>query len=114
MVAMESWPRKFAIGGILLASAVLNNGCMADVGKPTDQEITQMQGWAEVVTPQDREVVTKEANQHTDWAERRKVQFITGEYKKRYLHEMAHPRTAHPATTKSSTSPVNIPGPGGL
>ena len=96
-----------------IAGAGLALGCRGDVGKPTEQEITQMQAWAEVVTPQDREAVTREANQHTDWAERRKVQFITGEYKKRYLHAQAHPTTRHSATT-TSTNPADFSGTGGL
>ena len=62
-------------------------GCRFGVGVPTDQELQQMQAWAEVVTPKDRAEVMRQANEHTEWAERRKVQFITGEYKKRYLHE---------------------------
>jgi hypothetical protein len=91
-----------AIVALALAGTMLLAGCRgSDVGKPTDQEVAQMQAWAEVVTPQDREVVTREANQHTDWAERRKVQFITGEYKKRFLHKVAHP-----ATAKSTTTPT--------
>ena len=72
-----------------------------------------MHAWAEVVTPLDREQVTREANQHTDWAERRKVQFITGEYKKRYLHQQAHPTTRHSATT-STSAPVETASPSGL
>jgi hypothetical protein len=119
---MECWRKKLAVGGLLTAIVALNGGCMGDVGKPTDQEIAQMQAWAEVVTPQDREVVTREANQHTDWAERRKVQFITGEYKKRYNHAQTHPKAVHPATMKSSnapstfpaTFPATFPGSGGL
>jgi hypothetical protein len=87
---------------LVLGAALLDIGCRgADIGKPTDEEVTQMQAWAEVVTPKDRDVVTREANQHTDWAERRKVQFITGEYKKRFLHFKAHP-----STTQSTTSPT--------
>lgn len=71
-----------------------------------------MQAWAEVVTPLDREVVTREANQHTDWAERRKVQFITGEYKKRFLHKQTHP-TTH-STTAPTTGTSDAPIPSGL
>ncbi len=100
--------------GAALSAAMVGLGCFrGDVGKPTDQEVMQMQAWAEVVTPQDREQVTREANQHTDWAERRKVQFITGEYKRRYLHQQAHPSTARSAAA-SATAPTNQSSPGGL
>ena len=73
-----------------------------------------MQAWAEVVTPKDREQVTREANQHTDWLERRKVQFITGEYKKRYMHLQAHPTTAHSTAATSTSAPSNETSTGGL
>ncbi len=99
---------------LITSAAFIGVGCFrGDVGKPTDQEVMQMQAWAEVVTPQDRQQVTREANQHTDWAERRKVQFITGEYKRRYLHQQAHPTTAH-AVTPSTSAPTNVASPGGL
>jgi hypothetical protein len=117
---MDSSQKKelFRIGNLLtcgiLAASLVIAGCQgSDVGKPTDLEVTQMQAWAEVVTPKDREVVTREANQHTDWAERRKVQFITGEYKKRFLHLQAHPATAKSAT-KPTTGASEGLNPGGL
>jgi hypothetical protein len=100
---------KSFVGAICVVLSLIAIGCRGDVGKPTDQEVQQMQAWAEVVTPNDREQVTREANQHTDWAERRKVQFITGEYKKRYLHLQAHPTTA-----KGTTMPASAPVSGGL
>ncbi len=96
-----------------VSAAAIVLGCRGDIGKPTDQEIAQMQAWAAVVTPQDREQVTREANQHTDWLERRKVQFITGEYKRRYLHLQAHPSTAKSATMTTS-APSDSLAPTGL
>jgi hypothetical protein len=102
------------VAGLVVIGAFLGLGCQGDVGKPTDQEITQMQAWAEVVTPKDREQVTREANQHTDWLERRKVQYITGEYKRRYLHLQAHPTTAKSATTVPATTPADGSAPSGL
>jgi hypothetical protein len=99
---------SFAFSATLIGCAL-----SSDVGKPTDQEIAQMQAWSEVVTPLDREQVTREANQHTDWAERRKVQFITGEYKKRYLHLQAHP-TTHRSSTTSTSAPTDMASPSGL
>jgi hypothetical protein len=100
-------------GLMLLAGGLVVVGCGGQVGQPTDQEIQQMQAWSEVVTPLDREQVTREANQHTDWLERRKVQFITGEYKRRYLHEQAHPTTRH-ASPSPASAPVETVNPGGL
>ncbi len=76
-------------------------GCGGTVGQPTDTEVQQMNAWAEVVTPKDREEVTREANQHTDWMERRKVQWITGEYVKRYSKGRGHA-----STTRSATQPT--------
>jgi len=109
---MTRMRRKSVIRFVCLALSTGLIGCVlrSDVGKPTDQEITQMQAWAEVVTPKDREQVTREANQHTDWAERRKVQFITGEYKKRYNHLQTHPTTTH----STPPSPADAASPGGL
>jgi hypothetical protein len=104
------WKWTLALG---VSTAAIVAGCRGDVGKPTDQEVAQMQAWAAVVTPQDREQVTREANQHTDWLERRKVQFITGEYKGRYLHLQSHPSTAKSATTTTSAPPDSL-GPTGL
>jgi hypothetical protein len=98
---------------VSVSAAAIVLGCRGDIGKPTDQEIAQMQAWAAVVTPQDREQVTREANQHTDWLERRKVQFITGEYKRRYLHLQAHPSTAKSATMTTS-APSDSLAPTGL
>jgi hypothetical protein len=110
---MDKWLTR-SILCLTLCIAFIGTGCFrGNVGTPTDQEVMQMQAWAEVVTPQDREQVTREANQHTDWAERRKVQFITGEYKKRYLHALAHPTTARSATT-STSAPADMATPSGL
>jgi hypothetical protein len=102
--------KKQQFGSVLwmiVGAGCLIVGCLAgDVGKPTDQEATQLQAWSAVVTPKDREAVTRIANQHTDWAERRKVQFMTGEYKKRYLRMKSQPSTTR-ATTKPSTRRSN-------
>ena len=100
---------------LLVGSIAIFSGCRFNVGVPTDQDLQQMQAWAAVVTPKDRAEVMKLANQHTEFSERRKVQFITGEYKRRYLKEQNR-AAAHPATTQSdidmepTTEPSTMPG----
>ncbi len=106
MPGMRKW---FLIGSAMLIIC----GCRFGVGVPTDQELQQMQAWAEVVTPKDRAEVMRQANEHTEWAERRKVQFITGEYKKRYLHEQAK-LGDRSATTQSTTTTAPVMMPTGL
>ena len=113
MGSMKRWFGKWLLS-LGLAGASIGVGCLGqDVGQPTDQEVAQMHAWSEVVSPKDREQVTMQANQHTDWAERRKVQFITGEYKRRYLHQQAHPSTARSSTT-STSGPSDLSSPSGL
>jgi hypothetical protein len=95
---------------LIFAALLLAAGCRFNVGVTTDQDVQQMQAWAEVVTPKDRAEVVKQANEHTEWAERRKVQWITGEYKKRYTHEQA--RLANRSSTTQSTTttaPADVP-----
>ena len=89
---------------LLIVVILLVGGCRFNVGVPTDQEVQQMQAWAEVVTPKDRADVVREANQHTEWAERRKVQWITGEYKKRFEH-LQSKIAAKPTTATTTTAP---------
>ena len=91
--------------GISMALSVC--GYAGEVGKPTDQEVTQMNAWAEVVTPKDRLDVTRQANQHTDWMERKKVQWITGEYVRRYNKEKGKS-----LGTRALTRPVTQPAVG--
>ena len=85
-------------------------GCRFNVGVPTDQDVQQMQAWAAVVTPKDRTEVMLQANQHTEFSERRKVQFITGEYKKRYLKEQSKASGRTSATRSTTTTgPSDLP-----
>jgi hypothetical protein len=114
----------FGLSAVLVLCGCFSGGLSADVGKPTDEEIAQMNAWAAVVTPLDREQVTRAAALHTDWSQRRKVQYTTGEYKRRYLHEQAHPTATRPTTarakhhehqtTQPTTETVEPIGPGGL
>ncbi|MBV8781802.1 MAG: hypothetical protein JO353_10430 [Phycisphaerae bacterium] len=95
---------------VFVAAGLLICGCRFNVGNPTDQEVQQMQAWAAVVTPKDRADVMRQANQHTEWAERRKVQWITGEYKKRYEHYQARAAATRAASSATTSGPSPVGG----
>ena len=67
----------------ILFIAVVTTGCVS-VGEPTPQEKKQLAAWSAVVTEKDREEVRREADRHTEWMERKKVQWMIGEYRSRY------------------------------
>ena len=93
---------KFLISAVLLIATV-SSSC-THVGEPTSQENKQLAAWSAVVSEKDRIEVRREADRHTEWMERRKVQWMIGEYRARYENSRraAAARAATRATTKKS------------
>lgn len=93
-------------------------GCLR-VGEPLPDERRQLEQWSAAVSADDRLAVQREANQHTDWMERKKTQWMIGEYRSRYAKARTREArraaatqraaTMRAATMQSSTSPATQP-----
>ena len=81
---------------------VLLIGC-ARIGEPSRDEREQLEAWSKLVTPKDREEVTRAADAHTDWMEKRKVQYMIGQYRARYLRARERQAATRPAATKPAS-----------
>lgn len=92
---------------LLVALLILISGCLR-VGQASPDEKQQLDAWANVVTPKDRDEVTRQASQHTEWAEKKKVQWMTQQYKARYSRAQ-NKKAATRAATQTSTRPSTGP-----
>jgi hypothetical protein len=92
---------------VVILLPLVMNGCLS-VGQASPDEKQQLDAWAKVVTPRDRDEVTRQASQHTEWAEKKKVQWMTQQYKARYNRaqtKKAATRAATQTTTRPSSGP---------
>jgi hypothetical protein len=79
------------------------------VGQASPEEKSQMDAWANVVTQKDRDDVTRQAHMHTEWAEKKKVQWMTQQYKARYNRAQTKKAATQSATQQSTTRPSSGP-----
>jgi hypothetical protein len=94
---------KFLLSAVFFIATV-SAGC-THVGEPTSQEKKQLASWSAVVSEKDRLEVRREADRHTEWMERRKVQWMIGEYRARY--ENSRRAAAARAATRATTNKSN-------
>jgi hypothetical protein len=91
-----------ALAGLMLASSC------AKVPPPTQEELYARDQWAAVVTEEDRRQVFAEANNHTSWSEKRKVQYETLRFQKLQRNEERKQRWNEPSR-KAGTRPATHP-----
>lgn len=85
-----------------LVALLLIAGCMR-MGEPTADERAQLASWSKAVSDQDRAEVQREANTHTEWMERKKSQWMIGEYRARYAKARAKAARRAPGTQRAAT-----------
>src|SRR6266699_802123 len=96
MAGMRSWPR-------LIGVAVMGwTASCASVPDATRQEISARDQWAQRVSPAARQQVMAEAQRHTGWGEKRKIQYEIDRFAKIYHQEQA--KTRRPAATTTTTT----------
>jgi hypothetical protein len=84
----------------LLVSAILLTSCVR-IGEATSDEKKQLDAWSKLVTEKDRAEVRRAADAHTDWMEKKKVQWMTQQYRARYNRaQEKKEKAATQATTK--------------
>lgn len=81
---------------------IMVGGCLR-VGEPTPDERQQLQSWSAAVSDTDRVDVQREANTHTEWMERKKAQWMIGEYRARYARARAKAARRAAATQRAAT-----------
>jgi hypothetical protein len=88
-------------------------GCLR-VGQASDDEKQQLAAWSAVVTDKDRAEVQRTASLHTEWMEKKQVQWMIQQYKTRYAHLQSKSatkpttQTTQP-TTDATTHPTTNP-----
>ena len=68
------------------------------IGTPTPEEIQERDYWANRLAPSVREEVLEDARRHTNWAERRQVQWETERYHHIVLDTQARMHKINPTT----------------
>jgi hypothetical protein len=86
----------------------------AQVPRATPQEISARDQWAQRVSPAAREQVMREADRHTGWAEKRKIQYEIDQFQRiSHQEEMKAKRATTRSTTRRSggttTAPTTAP-----
>ena len=87
---------------LLLLSVALLVSCTG-VPAASKDEIYARDQWAQKVSPTVRQQVHAEAERHTNWGEKRKVQFEISRYQHAYQQEQKKGRAS---TTRSATAPA--------
>ena len=93
---------------LLIVILLLPAGGCLRVGQASDEEKSQLAAWSNVVTQKDRDDVTRQAGLHTEWAEKKKVQWMTQQYKARFNRAQSK-KAATQAATQSTTRPSSGP-----
>lgn len=91
---------------LIVILLLVPGGCLR-VGQASDDEKAQLAAWSKVVTQKDRDDVTRQANSHTEWAEKKKVQWMTQQYRARF--NRAQNRKAATQAATQSTRPSSGP-----
>src|SRR4051812_46887811 len=95
----------------ILCAALTFAGCLS-VGQASTDELAMRDAWGKQVSTKDRAEVQREVDQHTDWMEKKKVQWMTMQYRARYNRARAKAAAAaatRPATSGPSTAPATSP-----
>ena len=91
------------ISTIISCALLTALGCR-QIPKATPQEITQRDRWAAMVSSEDRQRITDEAERHGDWGEKRKIRFEI-EHFNRLANKQRVARATQPAATQPTSGP---------
>lgn len=83
-------------------------GCLR-VGQASSEERAQLDAWSKAVTQKDRDEVTRQASLHTEWAEKKKVQWMTQQYRARFNRAQNKKAATQAAATRPTTRPSSGP-----
>jgi hypothetical protein len=83
-------------------------GCLR-VGQASRDELAQLDYWGKLLPDRDRAAVQREADQHTDWMPKKKVQWMTMQYRARYRRAQAASQPSTGPTTVPTTVPTPVP-----
>src|SRR4051812_37502289 len=89
------------VASITIVIAFLFSGCL-HIGDASPDEKSQLDSWSKLVTDADRAQVQRAAASHTEWAEKKKVQWMITQYRTRYNRAQAK-KAATQAATRAST-----------
>src|SRR3954466_13969347 len=93
----------------LALAGILGVGCVR-VGQPSPDDQAQLAKWSQLVSPKDRAEVERTAASRTDWMEKKKVQWMTTQYRTRYNRQQAKKATTQAAgATKPTSKPTTDP-----
>jgi hypothetical protein len=77
----------------------------------TPQERSARDQWAAKVSPEAQQQVMAEADRHTNWGEKRKIQYEIDRFQKIYHQEQLKVRKRSPTTTATTTPATATTGP---
>jgi hypothetical protein len=89
----------------ICAVAALASSSCTPIPPATPQERSVRDQWAAKVSPEARQQVMAEADRHTNWGEKRKIQYEIDRFQKIYHQEQLKVRKHAPATT-TTTAPA--------
>ncbi len=88
----------------LILSSLICPGCL-HVGDPSPDELATRDAWSKVVSDNDRAQIMREAGTHTEWMEKRRVQWETQQFKSKYSHAQTKKAATRATTRASATKP---------
>jgi hypothetical protein len=97
-------PMKHRRSLLAIAAAVAMAVSCTPVPPATAQERSARDQWAARVSPQARQEVMAEADRHTNWGEKRKIQYEIDRFQKIYHQEQLKVRKHAPSTTSPTTA----------
>src|SRR5438477_9276586 len=86
------------------------SSCMS-LPRPTPAELKARDAWAALLPPDVRQKVIDEANRHTNWTEKRRVQFEIERFQHLHRDQERKTRATQPST-RPAAHPQHIDGKG--
>jgi len=86
----------------LICSLLLVLSSCSSLPKPSPDELKARDQWGALISPAARQRVVDEAKHHTNWTEKRRVQFEIERYQHIYRDQQRKSRATQP-TTRSAT-----------
>jgi hypothetical protein len=100
---------RLGIRFLAIAIAAASGTSCNPIPPATAQERSVRDQWAARVSPDARQQVIAEAERHTNWGEKRKIQYEVDRFQKIYQQEQLKVRKHAPATTRAATGPSTMP-----
>ena len=75
-----SFLRRTTLGLVVCASLSLAS-CSTDIPTATPQEWSDCRAWAAIIPPEERDKIVQDTYAHTAWGEKKKVTFMTQQFR---------------------------------